>query len=244
MHEFESFVYLDMEKTGSTFISQLLNDFSSETSLVQKHHRPMGADFDPKKFYFISVRDPLDAYLSLYSFGCQRMGKVYAHFRRQGHGEFYDRTEEGFNEWLHFMLKPKNAGPLGDRYEDAADGRIAELLGFQSFRYLRLAIPDAENKLEDCRTEEDIRTVFKANKLPKFSVRHETFVEDLCRLLSGPLAHAVNDLDAALAHVRTAKPLNNSKRVDKGGDDKFRIKTRLRARLEEREWLMAEVFGY
>jgi hypothetical protein len=232
-----------MEKTGSTFISHMLRDFSSEQELFYSHHLPMSADCDRGKFYFISVRNPLDAYLSLYSFGCQRMGKVYGHFRKRGHADFYDRTEEGFNEWLYFVLKPKNARPLGDRYNQVADGRIAELLGFQSYRYLRLAIPDAQELLGRCRTEEDIRTVFKANKLPKFSVRHERFTEDLCRVVAGPLAHAMKDVDAALEHIRTAEPRNTSVRVDKG-DGKFRVKTRLKKRLEEREWLMAEVFGY
>lgn len=243
MHEFETFVYLDMEKTGSTFISRMLNDFSKETPQMQAHHKPVDADFDPKKFYFISVRDPLDSYLSLYSFGCQKQGKVYAHFRKRGFGDMYDGTAEGFNAWLRLMLKANNVLPLGDRYHKVADGRLAGLLGFQSYRYLRLAIPDAENLLADCRSEDDIRAVFKANKLPKFTVRHETFVEDLCRLLSGPLAYAMEDVDAALEHVRTAEPMNASERVDKG-EEKFRVMKRLRTRLKEREWLMAEVFGY
>jgi len=243
MYEYESFVYLDVEKTGTTFIAWLLDAFVTETAVMLAHHEPMPLDCDRSKFYFISVRDPLDAYLSLYSYGCQQKGKVRAQFTRRGHAEFYDWTEEGFNEWLTFALKPKNAKPLGDGYSKIADGRIAELLGFQSYRYLRLAIPGAETLLADCRTEEDIRTVFKANKLHTFTIRYENFVDDLCRVLSGPLKHALRDVDAALEHARTGRPRNASRRVDRA-EDSFRVKARLRARLAEREWLMAEVFGY
>jgi len=243
MHEFESFVYLDMEKTGSTFISRLLKRFARETAIRKRHHSPMGADFDPDKFYFISVRDPLDAYLSLYSYGCQSQGKVYARMRNQGNTNYYDGTEEDFGAWLLFVLQKENAGTLGDRYHLVADGRIARLLGLQSYRYLRLALPDAEALLADCESEDDIRAVFEANKLPKFVIRHENFVDDLCRLIEGPLKDRFDDVAGALDYARNAEPLNRSERVDKG-DRGFRIKRSLREELKEREWLLAELFGY
>jgi len=69
MHEFPNFVYLDVEKTGSTFIMTLLDEFISAPVVRREHHMPMEADCDRSKRYFISVRDPLDAYISLYSYG-------------------------------------------------------------------------------------------------------------------------------------------------------------------------------
>jgi hypothetical protein len=243
MHEFESFVYLDMEKTGSTFISRLLNKFAREPAQRQLHHRAMDADFDPKKFYFMSVRNPMDSYLSLYSFGCQQQGKVYARLRNKGHLEYYDRTAEGFGEWLSFVLKKRNADLLRDRYDVVADGRIAGLMGFQSYRYLRLAIPDAEALLDHCETEDDIRAVYEANKLPQFIIRHETFVADLCRLIEGPLKDKLNDVEGALDYARNTEPVNTSERVDKG-ETEFRIDDRRRRKMQKREWLLNELFAY
>ena len=240
MHEFETFVYLDMEKTGSTFISRLLNKFVPEPLVRQKHHEPMGKDFDPKKFYFISVRNPLDSYLSLYSFGCQQQGKVYARLRNNGHEDFYDGTDESFGQWLTFVMKPLHAKMMTDQYHQVG---LADLLGLQSWRYLRLAVPDAEAKFKGCKTEDDIRRVYGENKLPSFTVRHESFVDDLCKLIEGPLGYAIGDVKGALEYARATKPVNASARVDKEADA-FRIRRRHERRLREREWLMAELFGY
>lgn len=243
MHEFDTFVYLDMEKTGSTFISKFLNAFSTETRTRQLHHRPMEKDCDPGKFYFISVRHPMDAYLSLYSFGCQAQGKVGARLRRQGLEEYYDGTLDGFSQWLRFVLKPKHADALKDGYHSMADGRIARLIGLQSYRYLRLAVPDAETLLQDCRSKDDIRDIYRRHKIPKFTVRYENFVEDLCALVEGPLAYAIADLPAALEHIRNSRPVNASDRVDADNPD-FRAGKKLRAKMQEREWLLNEAFGY
>ncbi len=61
MHEFETFVYLDMQKTGSTFIVRLLRQFSGQQELCSKMHEPVGKFYDPSKFYFSSIRDPLNS---------------------------------------------------------------------------------------------------------------------------------------------------------------------------------------
>jgi hypothetical protein len=243
MLEFESFVYLDMEKTGSTFIIQMLNRFSAEPKIKQSHHESLTGDYDPTKFYFISVRDPLDAYLSLYSFGCGAKGQLRARMNKKGHDDYYDGTMEGFSNWLQFVLKPRHAKALGAAYAYIADGRMPKLLGVQSFRYLRLAVPNADALLTECETRDDIRAVHAGHKLPHFTVRYEWFVEDLCELLSGPLRPYITDLDGALDYVRYSRPVNTSKRID-DREPQFEIKRRLLKQMREREWLMAELFGY
>ena len=241
MYEFPSFVYLDMEKTGSTFIFHMLENFASEDAIQRNHHMPMPADCDRSKFYFISVRDPLDAYISLYSFGCQAQGKVFAKLSRRGLGDHYDGTTEGFNSWLAMTLKKRNAEFVaGDRI---GDSEIGELLGPQSYRYLRLAVPDARERLDQCTTRKDILALYESEKLPGFVVRHESFTSDLCALLRGPLRPWITDVDAAAKFVETTKPRNVSKRIDKENID-FAIKPRLLRRLREREWFLNELFGY
>src|SRR4029077_6630713 len=100
MHEFQSFVYLAPQKTGTTFISAMLDQFCKEEQVRHRSHEPMEADCDRSKFYFISVRDPLDAYLSLYSYGSGAQGSMRNKFEDEELGDLYDGTQSGFNELL------------------------------------------------------------------------------------------------------------------------------------------------
>lgn len=243
MVEFETFVYLDLQKTGSSFILRLLENFAAEKQLRAKRHAGLGADYDAAKFHFITVRDPLDAYLSLYSFGCQSEGKLRAAMDEGELDQFYDGTLAGFGAWLGFVLKPCNARLLGGGYARAADGALAGLVGLQSYRYLRLALPDAAAVLARCRTRQDIRDAHAARKLPAFVIRHESFTADLCEVLRGRLSHALGDVDAALRFVETADPVNASRRIDAGRAD-FVLDDALSRKLRRREWLLHELFGY
>jgi len=220
----------------------LLDEFISAPVVRREHHMPMEADCDRSKRYFISVRDPLDAYISLYSYGCMAQGKVRARLARRGLDHHYDGTTEGFNRWMRFALKQKNAALFADvRMDD--DTEFGSLMGPQSYRYFRLAVPDAKNQLAKCKTRNDVLSLYRRKKLPKHFVRHETFVKDICRLLRGPLRDWVTDVDAAVQHVRTAKPRNASERIDKGNED-FVVDPVVHKRLQAREWFLHRIFGY
>jgi hypothetical protein len=242
MYEFPSFVYLDVEKSGSTFIFQVLGKFSAEEEIQRKHHAPMPLECDRSKFYFISVRDPLDSYISLYSFGCGARGKMRVRFERRDLAHFYDGTTEGFNKWLQFTLKIKNRSVVDGGYADAGSN-IPDLMGPQSYRYLRLAIPGSRGRIDSCETKEDVRALYEKEKLPAFVVRYENFVTDLSGLLRGPLRPWISDVDEAVKYVETSPPRNSSDRVDKNNGD-FTVRPRLREKLRNREWLLAELFGY
>ena len=241
MYEYPGFVYLDPEKTGSSFIIELLSDFALEPPIRSEHHVPMEAHCDRSKLYFISVRDPLDAYISLYSFGCMQQGKLYARLARKGLDHHYDGTTKGFNRWLRFALKKENATIFdGVGPEDKA---VSELLGPQSYRYFRLAVPNAKKQLTLCTKRKDVLALYDEQKLPRYFIRHETFVQDICAILRGPLRDHVGDVDAAIRHVKTARPRNASERIDKGNKD-FRVEPVLLDRLRDREWFLHRIFGY
>jgi hypothetical protein len=167
MYEFPSFVYLDMEKTGSTFIFDLLGNFVSEKVVRRKHHVPMPADCDRSKFYFISVRDPLDAYISLYSFGCQAQGKVHARLSKHGLDEHYDGTTRGFNRWLKLALLRRNAQIISGK--GISEDGIGKLLGPQSYRYLRLAMPGGRAQLDTCSTRAQVQALYEGRSFLRLS---------------------------------------------------------------------------
>jgi hypothetical protein len=241
MHEFETFVYLEMEKTGSTFIASFLRNNTAERLVQAEKHAGMKAGCDRSKFYFTSVRDPLDAYISLYSFGCRGRGRFRTVLFQMGQGALYDGTLKGFSLWLHYVLDPANAAAFGDGYESG--GEIAGLVGLQSHRFLRLVIPDAERVLLDCGSKDDIRRAYARERLIGEVVRHEHLIADLAGLLRGKLAHAFEDSEAAAQSLQSARRRNPSRRVD-ADDADFTPAPDLIARLREREWFLYETFGY
>jgi hypothetical protein len=244
MHEFQSFVYLGMQKTGTTFVSDFLKRFSKENEIGHEAHKPVGSDCDLNKFFFISVRDPLDAYLSLYSYGSEAKGRMRNNFVRDGiEQNFYDGTMDGFREWLDYVLRPKNAAQLDKPYAHMGEGETAKILGFQSWRYLRLALPTPPSTLAKCRSEDEVRALYKAQKLPRAIIRYETFIPDLVALVRGPLAYAIGDVDAAVEFLETARPLNASDRIDRYATE-ITLEKRLARKLLKREWFLHEEFGY
>ena len=161
-------------------------------------------------------------------------------FEREELGHFYDGTTEGFNNWLKFTLRSNSAEVVAADY---ADTSIAQLLGPQSYRYLRLAIPGSRGRLGECTTRDEIRSFHDKEKLPSFTVRYENFTTDLTALLRGPLSRWIDDVEGAVNFVNTARPVNASKRIDEGNED-FSVRPRLKKRLREREWFLYELLNY
>ena len=67
----DKLVYLELQKTASTFICSTLVDLFG--ACVFARHGPL-ADEDRSKFVIGSVRNPWDYYVSLWCFGCQKGG--------------------------------------------------------------------------------------------------------------------------------------------------------------------------
>ncbi len=241
MHEFETFVYLEMEKAASTFVAKFLREHTTERLLQARKHCGMEADCDRSKFYFTSVRDPMDACISLYSYGCRGKGALRIALSQEGRSGSYDGTLDGFGRWLHHLLDPANVAAFGDG--SRPDGAIAGLVGLQSHRFLRLVIPGAESVLLACASKDDIRRAYEERRVIDDIVRFENFTADFARLLRGRLAHAFGDAEAAVRAMQSERRRNRSRRVDAGRDD-FIPAPALIARLREREWFLYEIFGY
>ncbi|HVV65792.1 MAG TPA: hypothetical protein VHC42_10000 [Rhizomicrobium sp.] len=109
MHEFPSFVYLGMQKTGSTFISTVLDKFCAEKGERKRIGR-VSQTLDGSRFYIVSIRDPLGSYLSLYSSGCESL---------------YDSTAEGFRDWLAFV---RDSPPINASRRVADESALDEAL--------------------------------------------------------------------------------------------------------------------
>jgi hypothetical protein len=205
-------------------------------------HIGIGADYDPGKFYFISVRDPYEQYLSLYSFGCQRKGKLFKRLSKQGLAHLYDGTAPGFHAWLKFILDANSAAHLPG-YGERHLKNIVGIVGLQSYRVLQLAMRDAEQILATCQDRANIRLAFNANNIVQHTIRTETLRDDLVNLLTTNLAGSLTDLEDAKRYVTQEGIRNPSRRVDEtwksGGTE-----AELRALVRDREWPLCEFFGY
>lgn len=243
MLEFETFAYLDVQKTGSTFISSFLRKYCGEELIVSKKHRLKNQNRVSKKFSFISVRDPLDQYISLYSYGCEKNGRLFRVLTENGFGHFYDTSWEGFSAWLAFVLDPGNVEKFDERYAEEGFAELNKLLGYQSYRVIKLAVPHAEEVLSKCTTREAISEAYEKNKIIGYTVRYESLRSDLAELVRTRLKDSMRDLPAALEYIEDSRARNTSTRVDKG-ETKNELSPELKLRLRDREWFMYEHFGY
>jgi hypothetical protein len=240
MIEYETFTYLALQKTGSTFIINFLKRFCSEDRRWAKKHSPVPPDrYSPEKLYIISVRDPLDQYLSLYSFGVAGRGGLHRRVNRNSGESHYDGTDRGFRRWLRLVLQPENAHVLDREYAEFQGGELAQIVGYQSFRYLRLACL----RLDSAADKEALRQSFAQSNIVGFVIRNERLNADLATLVRTRLRHSISDLDAALAYLENAQRINASKRIDQYGET-FRLREGLRKQVQQREWLLHELFGY
>ena len=141
-------VYLDAQKTASTFLSDFLAIHSGLDVVYFQKHAPITEQQlqrDPVSF-LISVRRPGPYYLSLFNYGLDGRGEIFQKFSRSGQLDLYQPKESSFR-----------------RFMDAInDGHV---YGLQTRRLLRIMnldsptfLPGETNQASDFRLEDFIRT--------------------------------------------------------------------------------------
>ncbi|HTK45828.1 MAG TPA: hypothetical protein VL749_10805 [Patescibacteria group bacterium] len=230
------FVYLELQKTGTTHIRRLLRENLGGTTIGK--HNPITPDLlDGSRVVLGSIRDPWEWYVSLWAFGCDHRGDLYraaTHDRRmRGHGwrsdarraaarlaaEFRRRPEEwrrtytdaddadAFRRWLTLVL--------GDRlpyqmYEYGAPS-LGRLVGFMSYRYLnvycgRAGDPGALTRLD---SYEAVRAFEREHNAVDLFIRKESLEETLIDALHRSGAALT---EAQVEAIRSHRRLNTSSR--------------------------------
>ena len=248
MLDFGKFCYLDVQKSGSTFVREFLTRHLALPLGDSEKHAPLGIKHPcpPEgKLFAISVREPLGTYLSLYHFGMGDAGSVREVLREQlSDGEIaalYDGTQQGFHRWLNFMLAPTAS---------ALFGRPPELqpCGLLTWRFLRLALHCCEERLAGCRSAAAISAAWRQHRLHGPVLRNETLNSDLADLVQGQLRPWMKDVDAALAELRAGPARVNAsaytgwqKREDAA---RTALPEALARKLAAQEWFFATELGY
>ena len=160
MHDFGEFCYLDVPKTGSSFVSRFLNKHSTLKQVeFRKHGRLHDKErMQPGKFFFITVREPVDQYKSLYFYGVNQRGGLFSQIRQEDDhlDRFYDGTASGFSSWLDVVMDPKYLPLFSPRPPEK--GR---LFGPMTDRFLRLSFFRPGKLLRRPRTSRALSTSTK-----------------------------------------------------------------------------------
>ncbi|WP_062383036.1 hypothetical protein [Demequina iriomotensis] len=230
--EFEKLVYLDPQKTGSTFVEEVLIEVFGGEPTLRARHTPL-KERDPERLHCISVRDPWDQYLSLYRYGADRRGGVYLNLKAAGLSDAY----ASFGDWLDVVLDPANAAMVAPNWGSTG---IARFVGVQSFRYLRMALPRALERMRTMESVEDVREQHAQHKAWDVVLRTETLADDVVDMLDTHrdrlgITMSREDLDR-IARQHAGANASKSKRVE--------MEDAHRARIASSEWLLLEEFGY
>ena len=244
MLDFGKFCYLDPQRSGSTFIRDFLLRHTALPIVgdLRKHQPVRKFQIKRGKLFFISAREPLDAYKSIYAHGLRELGGVrsrIAEVRGAGFADgLYDDSAAGFHRWLSLMLDPELSPRLF--YPPALQSCPC---GFLSWRLLRIAIADYLKPLARCRRRESIRRLYRRRKLHGPIIRTETLNRDLSELVRKRLSPYMIDADAALAEL-AAEPPPINRSSHRGRHWSAPLPEALRRQLAEREWLYAAELGY
>ncbi len=179
---YPSFVYLQNQKTGCTFVEECLLKFCSEPRLFYKKHAVLVSD--PHRFCFTNVREALATYRSLYTYGLDGKGTVYLRLKRFGFASLYRRDSDAFLGWLNFILQPENANLLADTYTS----HISNMVGLITWRFLRLACPGFEKESLHLTDRQALFSYIKSKNVLRVVLRQEYLRNDLSRVLSKHLS--------------------------------------------------------
>jgi len=208
MLEYSTFCYMQNQKTGSTFVQSFLREFSAEPLVFYEKHA-VAKNRDASKFYFITVREPLALYRSLFAFGLGGKGAVFARLSHLGHESLYADGPAGFSNWLRFVLDADNAAALGDGYHS----KIARVAGLMSWRFLRLATFGLETEARRLRSRQELNQYIKDHFFMNAVLKQEKLRDDLSELVKSELAARVKNVPAALAWINAAPKINTTESV-------------------------------
>jgi len=255
-------VFLELQKTGSTHIKQLLK--KTVGGVNDGKHNQVTPELRASGKHFIgSIRDPWGWYLSLFSYGCQKMGGVYARttnaprwkeLRKSGaldgvegfeaytpkfiRRELYADPDnaEHFRMWLKLVL---SKGPHRALVEDNyAESPLSLVGGLMTFRYFLLFADGGVDVPASITTLAKLKAHEKKVLFVNSIIRNERLAEDLI----GAIKESGETLTPEQeGEIRNAPRTNTSTR--KFGKDHYYDEASV-ALVGEREKFIIDKFGY
>ena len=198
MHDFGRIVYLDFQKTGSSFVSQFLRAACLHPEIKLQKHVWIRQDYRPDAVYFTTIRQPVMLYSSLYRFGLEERGGVFKAIKSAGLISVY----RSFESFLAFLLDEENAEILHPHYTR----KVASELGFLSFRHLQFPVEKVKAAIE---SNEPI-TALMGQSIISHVLKNEHLNAELLRLSTEVLPEHF-DVETARDFLDRSPRVNQSK---------------------------------
>lgn len=238
MYSFGNIIYLNVEKTGSSFVRFFLdNNLVASTGQFSPLKQP-NEPLRPDHTYITTVRDPLAQYVSLFRFGVAGAGSLYNNLKPYRLSKLYETASvANFEKWLAFVLNPRVAKYTGDGFGKSRP----KLFGMMTFRYLNMVIQNPEHHLGKRQNRDGMQRVYEANRYPATVLRNENLNDDLFAFSQ---SEQVRSYFKPAADVRkwldTVPKVNTSQAST--AFDYSRMSAELKARVKEREWFLYQNF--
>ena len=202
-------VFLELQKTGSTHIKQLLKKTVGGLN-DGKHNQATAELRESGKAFVGSIREPWGWYLSLFTYGCQKKGGVYlrtsnpARWKQlQRSGALDGGMPAGFEDYSASFMRdqvysdPDNAEhfrawlrlvctstPLRGLIEDGyAESPISAFAGLMTYRYFLLFADGGAQVPESVNTLKKLQAHEKKHLFVQHIIRNEVLAEDLIRTI-------------------------------------------------------------
>ncbi len=239
MRDYGAVVLLDLQKTASTFVCSVLDRVLALPPVepFRQHECIDRARISgpQRPFVVMTIRDPLDQWISLYNFGVDGKGVFRERLSAAGDDADYTGTPSGLISWLTRCLDPREARLLGEGYERAAP----DVIGFQAHRFLRLATSNAHLDLPSPPSPRELVDLYERECVVNAFIGQGFLSNDLNALLNGPLAAWVRP-DLNMEQVLSGFAARNESSHSVCRAD---VPSDLAEQVYEREWLLCHVLA-
>ncbi len=263
----KNLVYLELHKTGSTHICNILKDIL-DGEQVGKHNQASSDLISEGRNILGSIRDPWEWYTSLWAYGCDNKGAVFWQVTNKGikfrglywksrpyaalltllasltidHRRWKDTYKdvndaEAFRTWLHMIHDKKYMYDIGEGYGPCSLSRIAGLL---TYRYVKLFCTqdDELTNLNDLSTFDQLADYETKYCFIDRFVRNESLESDLF--------HALDDFGFKISnHIKSEIVSRQKTNISsRKYGPKYYYDSESENLIAEREKLIIQKFGY
>lgn len=260
----DKFIYLELQKTGSSYIRDVLVEvFNAEPG--DRHEQVNKELFSGDRLIVGSIRNPWSWYVSLWAFGCQGNGGIYSSLtkdvkrknkqknvnkakadslnRRRVNAEKWKSLYEdvndvaAFREWLKLINTP---GSMGAGVGGYSNSMFSDHGGLFSFRFMRLYCTLSKNlkNLEGLSSKTDIEEYGEKFCFVDSFIRCESLNGDLIQLLesvnSGVSSTQLSEMKKTKIRNASPRKLSTADYYDEEAE----------ALVAERDSFIIDKFGY
>jgi hypothetical protein len=244
--EFDDFVCLDVQKTGSATIRQPVERHGRGALVRDETRRPLRRT-DPRETFFISCRDPLARYVSAHSYGYGptptglergQHGTIYTSVKRSGMADVHHRAAKG-----HSACMDLASGPAVDRAIFVGhDARgLLEVTRLQSLPFAAPSLPSPEQALAHLTSVKKVVERLIDDGLADVVLRTGSLLDQLRLMCDGAHGDIIADPEQARRYLETdparLEPINPGLKPES-------LSRRSRRRRQHRDGLFFEILGY